>query len=179
MKKVLSTTVLAVAALFLADMAASDEVFAYPPEGRSKVLQQQDQFECHLWAVEQSKFDPVAFAAQGTAASPATSAQKPAEPQNQTGKAVVGGAAAGAAIGEIANNDAGQGAATGAGIGLLRGKMAEKKAAGERAAAEAAAQQKAQQQQAAKADEVRTKQHAYQTARGTCLKGRGYTVSIT
>lgn len=61
--------------------AQADDVFAYPPEGRSKQKQQQDQFECHQWAVEQSKFDPVQFAAQG-ASSPGMSGQGAAAVQS-------------------------------------------------------------------------------------------------
>lgn len=193
MTRFVSRAALAALALLVSDVAAPAEVFAYPPQGRTERQQRQDSFECHEWAVAQSKFDPVAFSAQSaapgstsTAASSANSAASSAGGANaqkydpsQTGRAVIGGAAAGAAIGEVTSNDADQGAVTGAAVGLLRGKMAERKAASERAAAQAQTQQRTQQQQASKSEELRAKQHAYQTARGTCLTAKGYTVSTT
>src|SRR5262245_45572209 len=75
--------------------------FYYPPAGRNDAQQRQDRFECHEWAVAQSRFDPVEFAAR--AAAPVTAAAAPAANADagaQTGRAVIGGAAAGAAIGE-------------------------------------------------------------------------------
>src|SRR5690349_15675632 len=56
--------------------ALAQDLFAYPPQGRAQPQQQQDQFECHQWAVEQTHFDPVQYAAdpasgQGSTASAA------------------------------------------------------------------------------------------------------------
>jgi len=116
-------------ALLASGAAIADQPFFYPPDGRTKAQQQQDQFE------------------------------------------------AGAAVGEVANDNAGEGAAAGATLGLLRARMAEKKAATERAATEAQGRARAEQQQAAQAEELRAKQNAYQRARCTCFKARGYTVS--
>jgi hypothetical protein len=152
--------------------------FFYPPKGRSEAQQRQDRFECHEWAVAQSRFDPVEFAARPVApamaaATPAAGAEVPAA----TGRAVIGGAAAGAAIGEVADNDADKGAMVGGAAGLLRARMAEKKAAAERASIQAQKQIAAQQAQATQAQDLRAGSDAYGRARAGCLKGRGYTVS--
>lgn len=169
-----SMSAMAASALMTWGMANANDLFVYPPNGRSQTQQQQDQFECHQWAVEQSKFDPVQAAAQ-TTSSPTTAAAQP-QPSGEprTGQAVVSGAAQGAIIGEVAGDKAGKGAAAGATMGLLRGRMAERQAT-ERAMAQA--QQKAKQQQTAQAEELRAKQQSYQRARSTCFKARGYTVS--
>lgn len=172
-----SMSAMAVGVLTTWSMANAADLFVYPPNGRSQTQQQQDQFECHQWAVEQSKFDPVQVATQTTSSPSASTAQPQSSNQPRTGQAVVGGAAQGAIIGEVAGDKAGKGAAAGATMGLLRGRMAERQAAEERAMAQAQAQQKAKQQQTAQADELRAKQQSYQRARGTCFKARGYTVS--
>jgi hypothetical protein len=190
MTKLVSRAALTALALLVTGVANSQDTFYYPPKGRTDLQLKQDAFECYLWAVEQSKFDPVEFAARtpsaaatttNPAASP-TTAQQPYDPANpQVGRSVVGGAAAGAAVGEVANNDAGQGALTGGALGLIRGKMAQKQAATERAAstaqAQAQAQLQAQLRQAAQAEDIKLKYESYQKARSTCYRGRGYTVS--
>ena len=65
------------------------DMFVYPKKGQSKDQQQKDQYECHLWAVEQTGVDPM----------------KPAQPAPATaqsgGGEVVHGAAKGAALGAI------------------------------------------------------------------------------
>jgi hypothetical protein len=153
--------------------------FFYPPKGRTEAQQRQDRFECHEWAVAQSRFDPVEFAAR--APSGTTSTTAPSTNANasggQAGRAVIGGAATGAAIGEVANNDAGKGAMVGGAAGLLRARMEDKKAAAERAAAQAEKQSTLQQAQAKQSQELRAGRDAYDRARSACFKGRGYTVS--
>jgi hypothetical protein len=166
-------------------VANAQDLFAYPPQGRTPAQQQQNQYECHQWAVAQTGFDPVQFAAQGTTTAPTSAVtaatEKPAATQGKSGRAAVGGAAQGALIAEASGGDAGTGAASGAAAGLLRSRIAERKAAAEKAAAQAQsqtlAQQSAAQQQSAKAKEVEARQQAYQRARGTCFRARGYTVS--
>jgi hypothetical protein len=173
------TTMACSAALFLlAAEGRTQDDFFYPPATRTEAQQKQDRFECHEWAVAQSRFDPVEFAAR-TPSAPAkpAAASKPDSTAGNAGRTVVGSAAAGAAIGEAADNDAGKGAAIGGAAGLLRARMAEKKAEGERAAAQMNAQAAAQRTQASEAEQLRTGRDAYQRARATCFKGRGYTVS--
>jgi hypothetical protein len=152
--------------------------FFYPPTGRNEALQRQDRFECHEWAVAQSKFDPVEFAARAPSVTTTTAPSTNADAAGgQAGRAVIGGAATGAAIGEVANNDAGKGAMVGGAAGLLRARMADKKAAAERTAAQADKQATLQQAQAKQSQDLRAGRDAYDRARAACFKGRGYTVS--
>ena len=83
----------------------------YPAKGQTPEQQNKDKGECHVWAVQQSGFDP-------------TQAQAPtAPPPSQGGERARGaarGAAAGAAVGAVAG-DAGKGAAAGAAAGTAAG----------------------------------------------------------
>ena len=160
------------AALSLAFGAArAQEPFAYPPAGRTPEAQKQDQYDCHQWAAEQSHFDPVQYASQAGASSGSAGAQ-PAS-RSYAGPGVVYGAARGAAIAEAADEDSGDGAAAGAALNLLRQRRAHA-AEQQQAAARAQPHVSAEQQQAA---ELAAKRDAYQRAKSTCLKARGYTLS--
>jgi len=89
--------------------AASANLFVYPRSGQSAAQQETDTAECHLWAVQQSGFNP--FAGSGGRA--------------QTG-GIIGGGATGAAVGAVGGaigGNAGRGAAIGAGTGALLGGM--------------------------------------------------------
>jgi hypothetical protein len=132
------------------------EMFVYPKKGQSKEQQQKDQYECHLWAVDQSGVDPM----------------KPAQPApaaaQSGGGEVVHGAAKGAALGAIGGaiaGDAGKGAAVGAAVGGGAGAM---KRHGRQVQQQQAQQQAVQKQQG----DVQT----YQRALGVCMEGRGYQV---
>jgi hypothetical protein len=135
--------------LALAVNVASAQQYVYPKAGQSPQQQQQDDYQCHQWAAQQTGYDP-------TRATP-----QPA-PQSDAGgtvaKGVLKGAAGGAIIGSIADGDTGKAAAAGAVIGGLRG-----------------ARQHGQvtQQQAAVAS---GSADAYQRAKAACMEGRGYTV---
>jgi hypothetical protein len=127
----------------------------YPAKGQSPEQQNKDKGECHVWAVQQSGFDP-------------TQAQAPtAPPPAQGGERARGaarGAAAGAAVGAVAG-DAGKGAAAGAAAGTAAGGSRKRQAERQQEA-------QTQQQQAAYAQS----QAGYQKAQGACMEGRGYTV---
>ena len=177
MTKAISRTATAALSLCVTTIVFGQDFF-YPPTGRNEAQQRQDRFECHEWAVAQSKFDPVEFATRPVA--PVTLAATPAastDVRDQAGPAVIGGAAAGAAIGEVADNDAGKGAMVGGAAGLLRARMTERKAAAERASSQTQKQMAAQQAQAKQSQDLRAGREAYDRARAVCFKGRGYTVS--
>jgi hypothetical protein len=161
-----STALLVVGAL-AAPLAKAQE-FHYPPEGRTEVQQRQDRFECHEWSVAQSKFDPVEVAAAmieaATRANPQTDGAHSGG--SSTGRSAIGGAAAGALVGELVSDDAGKGAIAGGAAGLMRGRMADRKAASEQAGAEQRTTQN-----------LRAGQQAYERARSTCFKARGYITS--
>lgn len=155
MKRILTVGLLAAITVVSVGSVEAD-MFVYPKKGQNKEQQQKDQYECHLWAVDQTGVDPM----------------KPAQPAQATaqsgGGEVVHGAAKGAALGAIGGaiaGDAGKGAAVGAAVGGGAGAM---KRRGRQAQQQQAQQQTAQKQQ--------TDVQAYQRALGVCMEGRGYQV---
>ena len=54
--------------------AMAQQQFVYPQKGQSAEQQKKDEYDCHSWAVQQTKYDPTA-AAQAPAQQPA---QQPA-----------------------------------------------------------------------------------------------------
>jgi hypothetical protein len=133
-------------------------LFVYPAKGQSQQQQKKDEYECYVWAIEQSGIDPL------------NTPKTQAAPVNTgpDGSAIIGaakGAAAGAAIGAIAG-DAGKGAAIGAAAGgmggLARGRQGQ-------------AQQKQQAQAQAAATDAKMKE-TFQKAFSVCLEGKGYTI---
>jgi len=142
------------AAALSAGPALGAELYVYPNKGQNQEQQSRDRYECHLWAVQQSGYDP--------AKSQATQAPPP-----QHG-GVVRGAAGGAALGAVGGaiaGDAGKGAAIGAATGGVFGGMRQRQQTKQQQ--QAHAQQSAQQSAAAS---------NYQRALSACLNGRGYTV---
>src|SRR6202008_4298677 len=135
---------------------ASAQSFVYPAKGQSPQQQKKDEGECHIWAVQQSKYDPATPPPVASAPPPPTTAS------GSTPGAGLRGAARGAVVGEVVGNDAGAGAAAGAmaARGQSRGQNA------------ATAQSSQQQQQAATSQG----QASYGKARAACLEGKGYTV---
>jgi hypothetical protein len=115
--------------------AVAQQMFAYPPTNRTPVQQQQDQFECHQWAVQQTQFDPVQYAAQSastpggppaasTQGSPAASSPtgNPSNAPRRQGAAVAGGAAQGAIVAGASGGHPGEGAAAGAVLRALHSR---------------------------------------------------------
>src|SRR5262245_15348067 len=73
-------------ASFCAGTAHAGDLFAYPPAGRAAEQQQQDKYECHQWAVEQSSFDPVQLAST-PAVTPASGNPAPQGTNRNSGSA--------------------------------------------------------------------------------------------
>jgi len=134
----------------------SAQSFVYPAKGQSPDQQKKDEGACHVWAVDQSKYDPTNPPKQAAAPPPPTTAT------GSTPGAGVRGAARGAVAGEIINGDASSGAAVGA--VAARGASRRQNAAA------------SQQQQQAAVQQDQAGMGAYQKARAACLEGRGYTV---
>ena len=147
-------TALLIAAMFAAGVSAQQ--FVYPAKGQSPEKQKTDEGECHVWAVQQSKYDPTNPPQQTAAAKPPTTAT------GTTPGAGLRGAARGAVVGEVVGGNAGAGAAAGA--VAARGQSRRQNAA------------QAQQQQQAGAQQNQAGMASYQKARSACLEGRGYTV---
>ncbi len=130
----------------------AQQVMVYPAQGQTPDQLSKDRYECHMWAVQQSGFDPSSGASSSQSSAPQGSVGR------ETARGGLRGAAAGAAIGAIAG-DAGKGAAIGATAGGLKrgfGQVDANKAAAATGANEAA--------------------NNYNRALGACLSGRGYSV---
>jgi hypothetical protein len=136
--------------------AVAGDLYIYPKDGQSDEQQKKDRYECHMWAVQQTGYDPTAY-------------QQAGQQGSDTGGEAVRGAAGGAALGAIggaiggnAGKGAAMGTAMGAGAGLLRkgGKQRQ-------------AEEKRQQQAA----QLQAQQREYNRALSTCLEARGYTVN--
>ncbi len=92
--------------------AWAQNLMIYPAAGQNPQQQQQDQYNCHNWSVQQSGYDPSNPPAQSSGPTFGSSAK-------ETVRGGARGAAAGAAIGAIAG-DAGKGAAIGSVAGGMR-----------------------------------------------------------
>lgn len=166
---------LLVSVLAIPSAVLGQQMFIYPDRGQTPEQQSRDRYECHVWAVQQTGFDPTApqMMAQAPPPPPSYSA---GPPQGGLFRGAAGGAALGAVGGAI-GGDAGKGAAIGAAVGGLFGLMRR----GEYMRQQEQQQQQYQQQvQAVSAQQSvqRAAQTAnYNRAQGACLSGRGYTVS--
>ncbi|MCC7464351.1 MAG: glycine zipper family protein [Gammaproteobacteria bacterium] len=132
-------------------------VIAYPARGQGAAQLDRDRYECHLWAVRESRFDP-------SAAGVPEAYRVRVEPA--PGSATVAGVLAGAVLGAVVGSphDAGAGAVVGAVAGGALGAAADQ----DRAANEWRADRRAARYQ--------TRATAYRRAVTACLEGRGYTV---
>jgi predicted lipid-binding transport protein (Tim44 family) len=147
---------LVVAVLLTSGTAAWSQAYFYPTKGQNPDQQNRDRGDCHVWAVQQTGFDPTRAGAPPP--------PPPSGPQGQVMRGAARGAAVGAVGGAIAG-DAGKGAAAGAAMGGLVGGM--------RRMDQSRAQQDAYAQQQSA---VAGQQAAYQRAVGACMSGRGYSV---
>lgn len=154
--------------------ASAQSVYAYPTAGQSSEQQQRDQFDCHGWAVQQTRFDP--YRAQ-----PTVQSYYGAPPPSSSGKqggvlqSAAIGAAGGAVIGAIAGNP-GKGAAIGAVTGTLFGgiRRSNRRAQEEAYRQQQYAQAQYQQQQAQQQRQAQMRN--YNRAYSACMSGRDYRV---
>ncbi len=154
-------------------VTAPQRLFVYPAKGQTDERTARDRYECHLWAVKETDFDP--SLAQPDQPAPVAVVYPEHPEPGLTGPIVgaAGGAAAGAAIGAVAG-DPGKGAAIGAASGAIAGAVKEIVDAEheERARREdAAAQAVALASEQADADRLRSN---YTRAISACLEARGY-----
>jgi len=146
--------------------AAADtaEVVAYPLQGQSERQIRQDRYECYLWAVRQSGYDP----AEETGAVE-TGNRVVSEPP--AGSATLAGTVTGAAVGALVSGPRHSG--TGAAVGAIMGALAG-------ASVDAENQTRAEEAQAryetARIEEQNHRIRAYRRALSACLDARGYSV---
>lgn len=152
---------------------ASADMFIYPAKGQSAEQQAKDKAECQAWASQQTGFDPMTPPPQPSAG----------EPPPSSGGAeggVVRGAARGAAVGAVVGaiaGDAGKGAAAGAAGGGLMGGMRRRDSRREAAQQQQQWEQQQRSEYQRQLDAYNQKRANFERAMGTCLEGRGYTVS--
>lgn len=158
---------LVAAAVFWCSAAFGQDVLVYPAKGQTPEQQQRDKGECHVWAVQQTGFDPATAQVP-----PQTIMSQGATPQPVTGSgARVQGAARGAAVGGVVGaigDDAGEGAAKGAAAGAMIGGM-RRRQQNRAAAAPVEQPNPAYQEYVAARD-------GYTRGVKACLSARGYTV---
>jgi hypothetical protein len=144
-------------------VAQAQQTFVYPAQGQSQEQQNRDHGDCHVWAIQQSGFDPANPQVAGGAPPPQSESQ-----QGGVGRGAVRGGVVGLGVGAIAG-DAGKGAAIGAVGGGLIGGMRRN----DQRRRQAQQQQDYQQQQQAALNQGRSN---YNRAFSVCMQGRGYTV---
>ena len=146
---------------------ANTDVIFYPSAGQSAAQQDRDRYECYLWAVKQSGFDP----SQVNLQPPQRVVVRPAQP---AGADVAAGAVTGAVIGAAIGSpyDEGEGAVVGAMAGAVLGSVVESSKQAQ------AAQVQSQYDADGSARQARLEAEAgnYRRAMSACLEGRGYSV---
>ncbi len=147
--------------------AVNTRLIFYPQHGQTVQQQDRDRFECYLWAVEQSGFDP-------SSASLAPHQQIVVEADPGAGHDTVLGAAGGALFGAVAAGPrhVGPGMVLGGIAGALLGAVSDN--ARQQQATELQNQYNSSASQRNAALERRAED--YRRAMRACLVGRGYSV---
>jgi len=148
--------------------SASTQVYFYPKNGQSAEQQDRDRYECYLWAVKQTGFDP-------SDPSLAPHQRVKVAPMPPSGHGVAVGAVTGAVIGAAVARPGDK--AGGAVVGAIAGATIG-------AASDAAREQEARRLQerydrehAARTAQIERQAEDYRRAMAACLEGRGYSVS--
>ncbi len=131
--------------------------YIYPQNGQDQAQQDRDRGECHIWATNQSGFDPTR-----------ASTSSPSSQEAQQGGVVRGGAR-GAALGAVVGAISGKGAAKGAKVGAASGGLL-----GGMRRADQKSKQKQEKQNWQSQEKALRKD--YQRAQTACLTGRGDSV---
>jgi len=152
------------ALICLCPPVTAQDLMIYPAKGQSANQQKRDRAECHLWAVDQTGFDPSRVNPPPSTIT-TTTEQGRAIGSGAPARGAARGAAVGAVGGAIGGN-AGKGAAIGAASGALIGGMRHR---------DATRPQTITQTNPAYS-EYKSKQNRYEKAMKACLSGRGYGV---
>jgi len=143
------------------------QVFFYPNSGQSPEQQNRDRYECYLWAVKQTGFDP----SQPQVASHVRVEVVPMPaPGHDTALGAVTGAMLGAAVSRP--RDTG----TGALIGALGGAVIGAASDASRSEQADRVQDRYDRYDAQRASQIERRIQDYRRAMAACLEGRGYTV---
>jgi hypothetical protein len=144
----------------------STQVFVFPANGQSADQMGRDRYECYLWAVKQTGFDP-------SQTSLAPHQRVEVVPVPPKGAGTVAGAVTGAIVGAaIVYDNPGAGAVGGAILGGAAGAVSD----AQRAEAAKRVQGRYDQREAARVARLEGQATDYRRALSACLEGRGYTV---
>jgi hypothetical protein len=148
----------------VAEPAQPPRIIVYPAKGQSPDQLERDRYECHVWAVQQSGYDP-------SAPGMPPGERVVVQPANPPGAGTAVGAITGAILGAASAGP------RNAGAGLLVGGVA---GAAVGSAADANAQAQAAREQAYEnknAAERASMANSYRRAISACLDARGYTTA--
>ena len=139
----------------------------YPTAGQSTAQQSRDRYDCYVWAVKQSGFDP----SRTSLALPQRVSVQPVPPKGtSTAVGAVTGAAVGAAV--SGRHNEGEGAIIGAVAGAVLGAASD----ASRTAQAQQVQERYDRRDATRAAALEEQAGSYRRAMSACLAGRGYTV---
>jgi len=143
------------------------EVYFAPLQGQSPVQQERDRYECHLWARQQTGFDP-------SYPQLAPHQRTVVVPDPAPGADTIFGAITGAVIGAIIGgpHHSGEGALVGA---IAGGTLGAQSDTARQQQADVIERQYAQQNQSQQ-NEIDRQATNYRRAIQACLEGRGYSV---
>jgi len=139
-------------------------IMVYPAQGQSQEQLERDQYECHVWAVQQTGYDP---SRPGMPPGQRVVVQPANPPGAGTAVGAIAGAILGAAI--AGPRDAGVGAVFGGITGAAIGSTSDANAAAQANAEQARLDQGYAQNAQAAAN--------YRRAIGACLDARGYKIA--
>lgn len=147
--------------------AVNTQVYVYPTSGQSPDRVSRDRYECYLWSVKQSGFDP---------SQPRLAPHQRVEvvPMPPPGTDTVAGAATGAILGAVIADphNAAAGAVGGAIVGGALGAASD----ASRQAQAKRVQERYDRRYNAQSAQLEEQASNYRRALTACLEGRGYTV---
>ena len=143
------------------------QVYVYPTAGQSPEQLSRDRYECYLWGVKQSGFDP-------SQTSLAPHQRVEVVPMPPSGSDTAAGAITGAVLGAViaGPRDAAAGAVGGAILGGVAGAASD----AQREARAKQIQSRYDQRDGARMAKLEEQASSYRRALTACLEGRGYTV---
>ena len=148
----------------------STQIYFYPNNGQGIEQQNRDRYECYLWAVRETGFDPSV---------PHLAPHQKVEvlPQPPSGHDTAVSAVTGAVLGAIVG--APHHKAAGAAIGAVAGAVVGSISDAERQAQAKRLQDRYNRQEYEQTARIERQARNYRRAMAACLEGRGYTVSAT
>lgn len=143
------------------------QVFFYPNSGQSQAQQERDRYECYLWSLKQTGFDP-------SQPQLASTVRVEVVPMPAPGHDTALGAVTGAMLGAVVSRP--RDAGTGAVIGAIGGAMVGAASDASRVEQADRVQMRHDRIDAQRASQIERRAHDYRRAMAACLEGRGYTV---